>query len=58
MKKVLNILLIASVITLGSNFAVAKKTQATDENMLAAKKEKEIQIIEPEKEVRLIKKKK
>lgn len=52
MKKIFNIILIASVLAAGSNFAFAKKVKAPDET-LVAKKDKEIQIIEPEKEVKV-----
>lgn len=53
MKKILNTLLIASVLSLGANIAMAKKSKAVDETMLAAKKEKEIHIVEPEKNVKV-----
>ena len=53
MKKILNAILIASIITAGTNFAFAKKAKTADESMLAAKKYKEIHIIEPEKEVKV-----
>lgn len=53
MKKVINTILVASVLALSANFADAKKSKAPDEAMLAAKKEKEIQIIEPEKNVKV-----
>ncbi len=52
MKKILNTILIASVLSLSANFALAKKSQVSDEALLA-KKQKEIQIIEPEKEVKV-----
>ncbi len=52
MKKIYNVILIASVLALGSNFAFAKKAKVNDE-LIASKKEKEIQIIEPEKEVKV-----
>lgn len=54
MKKILNTLLIASVLSLSANVAIAKKAAKTiDETMLAAKKEKEIHIVEPEKNVKV-----
>ena len=53
MKKILNAILIASIITAGTNITFAKKAKSVDESMLAAKKEKEIRIIEPEKEVKV-----
>lgn len=53
MKKILNTLLIASVLSLSANIAMAKKSKAVDETMLAAKKEKEIHIVEPEKNVKV-----
>lgn len=46
MKKIFNVILIASVLAVGSNFALAKKSANTD---LIAKKNKEVQIVEPEK---------
>ena len=52
MKKIYNVILIASVLALGSNFAFAKKAKVNDD-LIASKKEKEIQIIEPEKEVKV-----
>lgn len=57
MKKILNAILIASIITAGTNLAFAKKAKNVDETMLVSKKEKEIQIVEPEKEVKINKKK-
>lgn len=45
MKKVFNIVLIASVLVLSSNFAMAKKSKNID-NSLVAKKDKEIQIVD------------
>ena len=54
MKKVINTILIASVLSLSANFALAKKAKSVDETMLASKKEKEIQIVEPEKMSKLI----
>ena len=59
MKKVINTILIASVLSLSANFALAKKAKSVDETMLASKKEKEIQIVEPEKKCQklIIKKK-
>lgn len=53
MKKILNTILIASVLSLSANFVLAKKVKSVDETMLAAKKEKEIQIVEPEKNVKV-----
>lgn len=53
MKKVINTILIASVLSLSANFALAKKAKSVDETMLASKKEKEIQIVEPEKNVKV-----
>ena len=46
MKKILNIILVASVLAVGTNCALAKKTAETD---LVAKKEKEVVIVKPEK---------
>ena len=46
MKKILNIILVASVLVVGSNCAFAKKTNDID---LVAKKEKEVVIVKPEK---------
>ncbi len=40
MKKVINTILIASVLSLSANFALAKKAKSVDETMLASKKEK------------------
>lgn len=57
MKKILNAILIASIITAGTNITFAQKAKSVDESMLAAKKEKEIYIIEPEKEVKVNQKK-
>lgn len=45
MKKIFNVILIASVLAIGSNFAVAKKVKNID-NSLVAKKDKEIQIVD------------
>ena len=45
MKKVFNVILIASVLAIGSNFAVAKKVKNIDDS-LVAKKDKEIQIVD------------
>lgn len=45
MKKVFNVILIASVLAIGSNFAMAKKVKNIDES-LVAKKDKEIQIVD------------
>ena len=45
MKKVFNVILIASVLAVGSNFAMAKKAKNIDES-LVAKKDKEIQIVD------------
>ena len=42
MKKIFNVILIASVLAIGSNFAVAKKMKNIDDS-LVAKKDKEIQ---------------
>ena len=56
MKKIFNTILILSIISLGANYAQAKKTKPVEED-LVAKKEKEIQIIEPEKEVKVNRKK-
>ena len=53
MKKILNTILIASILSLSANFVLAKKVKSVDETMLAAKKEKEIQIVEPEKNVKV-----
>jgi len=55
MKKILNAILIASIITLGADFAIAKKAEQAkvDETLLAAKKDKQIQIVEPEKNVKV-----
>lgn len=53
MKKVLNTILIASVLSLSANIVFAKKVKNTDEIMLASKKEKEIHIVEPEKNVKV-----
>lgn len=47
MKKIVNILIIASVVALSGNSVLAKKQQV-DENLLASKKQKEIQIVEPD----------
>ena len=52
MKKVFNTILIASVLVLSSNFAVAKKAKPSDSDLIASK-DKEIHIIEPEKEVKV-----
>ena len=52
MKKVFNTILIASVLVLSSNFAVAKKAKPSDSELIASK-DKEIHIIEPEKEVKV-----
>ena len=46
MKKILNIILVASVLAIGTNCALAKKTNETD---LVAKKEKGVVIVKPEK---------
>lgn len=45
MKKIFNVVLIASVLAIGSNFAVAKKVKNIDDS-LVAKKDKEIQIVD------------
>lgn len=45
MKKIFNVILIASVLVIGSNFAVAKKVKNIDDS-LVAKKDKEIQIVD------------
>ena len=45
MKKIFNVILIASVLAIGSNFAVAKKVKNIDDS-LVAKKNKEIQIVD------------
>ena len=45
MKKIFNVILIASVLAIGSNFAVAKKVKNIDDS-LVAKKDKEIQIVD------------
>ena len=47
MKKILNTILIASVLVAGTNFAFAKKIKSAAETNLE-KKDKEIQIIAPE----------
>lgn len=47
MKKIINTLLIASFLTVGTNYAVARKTDNTDE--LLSSKSKKVQIVEPEK---------
>lgn len=52
MKKIFNAILILSVILLGVNFAQAKKVKPVAQD-LVAKKDKEIQIIAPEKEVKV-----
>ncbi len=52
MKKVFNTILIASVLALSSNFAFAKKVNTSDSDLIASK-DKEIHIIEPEKEVKV-----
>ena len=41
MKKIYNVILIASVLALGSNFTFAKKAKV-DDDLIASKKEKEI----------------
>lgn len=46
-EKIVNILIIASVVALSGNSVLAKKQQV-DENLLASKKQKEIQIVEPD----------
>ena len=56
MKKILNTILIASVLVAGTNFAFAKKIKSAAETNLE-KKDKEIQIIAPEKEVKVNQKK-
>lgn len=56
MKKIYNLILIASIFALGSNFALAKKSKVNND-LSALKKTKEIQIIEPEKEVKVNQKK-
>jgi len=48
MKKIFNVILIASVLSLSANFAYAKKSKTVDENLIA-KKDKEITIVAPEK---------
>ncbi len=45
MKKIFNVILITSVLAIGSNFAVAKKVKNIDDS-LVAKKDKEIQIVD------------
>ena len=45
MKKIFNVILIASVLAIGSNFSVAKKVKNIDDS-LVAKKDKEIQIVD------------
>lgn len=45
MKKIFNVILIASVLAIGSNFAVAKKVKNIDDS-LVAKKDKEFQIVD------------
>ncbi|MCM1338690.1 MAG: TolC family protein [Muribaculaceae bacterium] len=55
MKKIYNLILIASVLSLGTNVGFAKKVKA-DGELLASKKEKEIRIIEQEKAVKVNKK--
>lgn len=45
MKKIFNVILIASVLAIGSNFAIAKKVKNIDDS-LVAKKDKEIQIVD------------
>ena len=45
MKKIVNILIIASVVALSGNSVLAKKQQV-DENLLASKKQKEINWID------------
>lgn len=45
MKKIFNVILIASVLAISSNFAVAKKVKNIDDS-LVAKKDKEIQIVD------------
>ncbi len=45
MKKIFNVILIASVLAIGSNCAVAKKVKNIDDS-LVAKKDKEIQIVD------------
>ena len=45
MKMIFNVILIASVLAIGSNFAVAKKVKNIDDS-LVAKKDKEIQIVD------------
>ena len=52
MKKVFNTILIASVLVLSSNFAVAKKVKTSDSELIASK-DKEIHIIKTEKEVKV-----
>lgn len=52
MKKIFNVILIASVLAIGSNFAVAEKVKNIDDS-LVAKKDKEIQIVD-EKSKKLI----
>lgn len=52
MKKIFNLILVLSIISLGINIAQAKKVKPAAAD-LVAKKDKEIQIIEPEKEVKV-----
>lgn len=49
MKKFLNFILIISMLTFTLNVSYAKKAPKNDEQKLIAKKEKEIQIVEPDK---------
>ncbi len=56
MKKIYNLILIASVLSLGSSMAFAKKAKVNDD-LLVSKKEKEIRIVEQEKEVKVNQKK-
>ena len=46
MKKILNIILVASVLVVGTNCAIAKKSTEVD---TVVKKEKEVVIVKPEK---------
>lgn len=47
MKKVLNIILIASILALGTNTVIAKRVK-TDENSAKMKKNQEVRIVEPD----------
>ncbi|MBD5402523.1 TolC family protein [bacterium] len=53
MKKILNLILIASVLAVGADCTFAKKVKSAENNLVVSKKEKEIKIIETEKETKV-----